>query len=172
MIHLFRSAVAKVAALGVAGASAMLFASPAGAATSGQQADFYQLVNSNSGKCLAVPNSNPANGVELIQWPCSSSDDQFWALENNISIDFYRIRNLATNKCLAIPSGSPTGGVNAIQWDCNLPDFAQQWTYDSARRLRNLASDRCLTIGNASTASGAEVIQWTCTTGPEQVWLR
>ncbi|WP_212992204.1 RICIN domain-containing protein [Actinoplanes auranticolor] len=40
----------------------------------------YRLQNLNSGKCLAIPGSNPARGVHAVQWECSSNLDQAWAV--------------------------------------------------------------------------------------------
>jgi Ricin-type beta-trefoil lectin domain-like len=36
------------------------------------------VVNSPSGKCLDVPNSNTANGIQLQIYDCNSTGAQIW----------------------------------------------------------------------------------------------
>ncbi|MFE2431675.1 RICIN domain-containing protein [Streptomyces sp. NPDC059373] len=34
----------------------------------------------NSGFCLAIPNSSTADGLQAIQWTCTTNTDQQWPL--------------------------------------------------------------------------------------------
>jgi len=40
--------------------------------------DGFELVNRNSGKCLAIPGGNKDPGISAIQWPCNGGKEQRW----------------------------------------------------------------------------------------------
>ncbi|MFC8666015.1 MULTISPECIES: RICIN domain-containing protein [Streptomyces] len=137
------------------------------AAAAAEAPVYARLYNQGTGKCLAVPSANPANGVVLIQWTCSTSASQYWTLEP--VTNGYRVRNQATGKCLAIGSSSTDGGAKAIQWPCS-DNTDQVWAHDETDRLRNANSSLCLAIPNSTTTNGTEAMQWTCS-GRDQQWL-
>jgi hypothetical protein len=49
--------------------------------------EIYEMVNSNSGKCLDLPNDNLANGQHLQQWTCNGKEQQQWLWSNDGSYD-------------------------------------------------------------------------------------
>lgn len=160
-----RTAMVGAAGMALTAASVLFSSSPASAAT-----EFF-FENGHSGKCLAVPSSSQANGTVVVQWECSTNDDQLWRRVFVPGGDGNRWKfiNVDSDKCLAIGDSSTANGANAIQWECNDNDD-QIWIRDSATRMRNLNSDRCLAVPNSSEANGTELIQWTCTEGYEQRW--
>jgi hypothetical protein len=85
---------------------------------------YYAFVNMNSGKCLDVPNGNPASGVELNQWTCWSGAMQQWSLHtfgNSLLL-----KNMATGKCVSNNWGG--AGAALQQTDCAYV-AAQTWIY-------------------------------------------
>ncbi|WP_169922614.1 RICIN domain-containing protein [Streptomyces lushanensis] len=165
-MSVFRKGALKSAAVGLAGVSALLFASPANAAPAGVNT---YIGNLGTGKCLAVPGASQTEGTETVQWGCGSSG-QVWEWIP-VSSDHWKLRNTASGQCLAIAGGTGTNGANAIQWPCG-SGSEQVWIWDSAARLRNVASDRCLAVPNSSTANGTKVVQWTCSTSADQQWVQ
>ncbi|MGW0881730.1 RICIN domain-containing protein [Streptomyces sp. NPDC002671] len=160
--------IARFSTAAAAVVCALTFSAPAHA----QVAGYKTLLNSNSDKCLAVPNSSTANGTGLIQWTCTGDSEQQWQLEpvEGGAGDRYLVRNLNSGKCLAMSNSSTVNGTQAIQWTCN-GGSEQIWIHDSINRLRNLNSDKCLAVANDSTANGAEAIQWTCSENFDQRWI-
>jgi hypothetical protein len=158
-----RKAMTGAAGLALAATSVLFSSSPASADVAN-----LQLRNTNSGRCMAVPDSSTANGTVVVQWTCSNNNDQLWYAQQ-VSGNRYYLINQNSGKCLAIGSASTANGAKAIQWTCN-GSSEQIWTRDSIGRLRNLNSDRCLAVPNSSTANGTELVQWTCTTNDDQQW--
>jgi len=127
------------------------------------------MVNSNSGKCLAISGGVPTDAAPAIQFDCHTDPDGSRALEQlwtwtKVSDEdsTYTIENKKTEKCLAIGGASHTLGAKAIQWTCESGHKEQQWVYDSTGRLWNNESNLCLAIPEASTANSIAAIQWTC----------
>ncbi|MCZ4513655.1 RICIN domain-containing protein, partial [Streptomyces sp. ActVer] len=140
------------------------------AAAAAEAPVYARLYNQKTGQCLAVPSGSTTNGVEMIQWTCSTSESQYWAFE--AVPNGYLVRNLASDKCLAIPSGSPTPGVTPIQWPCSDEGDEQVWTRESLDRLKNKKTGLCLAIPNSSTTDGVKAIQWGCSEeSGDQQWL-
>lgn len=147
-------------------ATSVLFSSPT--ASAGPETIIIQ--NDNSGKCMAVPNSN-VNGTTVIQSDCSSNY-VFWDFQrvSGGNGDRVTLTNSNTGYCLAIGSSSKVVGAAAIQWTCTGKND-QIWIWDSINRLRNVNSDLCLAVPNSSTANGTKLVQWTCSLNYDQRWL-
>ncbi|MDX3802516.1 RICIN domain-containing protein [Streptomyces sp. AK04-3B] len=135
---------------------------------------YARLYNQGTGKCAAVAGgSSSTQGDYPIQWPCSTSESQYWAL---IAVPGgYQVKNLASGLCLAMASGTKLEGANPIQWPCNggesAEDAEQVWAHDSIDRLRNVNSKFCLAIVGASTNDRVKPAQRTCDASKEQQWL-
>ncbi|GAA3038598.1 hypothetical protein GCM10020229_57310 [Kitasatospora albolonga] len=78
---------------------------------------WYQVVNYNSGKCLAVPGASTTAGTQVIQWPCGTWRDHYWAFLVDSSNRLH-IVNYNSRQCLAIPGASTDKGAQVIQWPC------------------------------------------------------
>lgn len=132
---------------------------------------YARLYNQGTGKCLAMPGGADAEeGAQLIQWTCSTSESQYWAL---IPVTGgYQVKNLASGKCLAMASSTKVEGANPIQWTCDGGDGGEQvWAQDSSERLMNYNSKFCLAVLSTDTTNGIKPAQWTCGTNKDQQWL-
>lgn len=120
------------------------------------------LVSAASGRCLDVPNSNPANGVQPIIWDCSGRTNQRWTVNGQT------IQSLG--KCLDAPLGAAAGSKVQI-WDCT-GAANQRWNLNTNGTISNAASGLCLDVSGNGTANGTPVILWTCTSAANQRWTR
>jgi alpha-galactosidase len=120
------------------------------------------LVSAASGRCLDVPNSSTANGVQPVIWDCNSGANQRWTV-NGQTIQ-------ALGKCLDAPTGA-TAGAKAQLWDCN-GGTNQQWTINGDGTVRGAQSGLCLDVDRNLTANGTLVLLWTCTGSANQRWSR
>ncbi|GGV01633.1 RICIN domain-containing protein [Kitasatospora aureofaciens] len=80
--------------------------------------NWYHVVNYNSGQCLAVPGASTTAGTQVIQWPCGTWADHYWAFGIDTSNGKLHIINYNSGQCLAIPGASTTAGAHVIQWPC------------------------------------------------------
>ncbi|GAB3834911.1 extracellular catalytic domain type 1 short-chain-length polyhydroxyalkanoate depolymerase [Dactylosporangium cerinum] len=120
------------------------------------------LVGVASGRCLDVPGSSTANGVQLQIWDCHGGANQQWTASGQT------LRSLG--KCLDAPSNA-TAGAPAQLWDCT-GAANQQWSLNADGTIRNARSGLCLDVNRAVTANGGTVILWTCTAAANQRWNR
>ncbi|WP_411147100.1 RICIN domain-containing protein [Streptomyces sp. A30] len=130
---------------------------------------YARLYNQGTGKCLAVPGPyTDVEGAELIQWTCSTSETQYWAL---IPVTGgYQVKNLASGRCLAVADSSKVQGAISVQSTCD-GGGGQVWAHDSIDRLTNANSKFCLAVLGTETANGVKPAQWTCGTNKDQQWL-
>ncbi|MEU5438455.1 RICIN domain-containing protein [Streptomyces sp. NPDC020719] len=78
---------------------------------------WYHVVNLNSQQCLAVPGGSTTQGTQVIQWPCGTWADHYWAFATDRA-GVTHIANGNSGQCLAIPGGSTAQGTKVIQWPC------------------------------------------------------
>lgn len=139
-----------------------LQATPGSIGSGGTGGGTTALVSAASGRCLDVPNSSTANGVQPIIYDCSGRSNQQWTANGQT------VRSLG--KCLDSPTGA-TAGAKAQLWDCN-GGANQQWTFNANGTLSNAQSGLCLDVNGGATANGTAVILWTCTASANQRWTR
>jgi hypothetical protein len=147
-----------------------VYSSPASAAP---LASIYNKAfwNLNSHKCLDVPNSNPLNNVNIIQWTCNGGANQQWDLIENAD-KWYSFVNRATGKCLDVRYGSQGNNADIIQFTCN-GATNQQWGFGRSGGYYFMAarhSNKCLDVENSRTNDGAVLIQYTCTYANNQLF--
>jgi beta-galactosidase len=134
---------------------------------------YYRLIARHSNKCLEVPNSSTADGIQLDQFTCSGGPNQQWQF--NPVGSFYQIINRNSGKCMDVNAASTADGAAVIQWSCN-SGTNQQWTLSDLGtgyyQLIARHSNKCLDVNAASTADGALMIQWPCGSGTNQQWQR
>jgi hypothetical protein len=90
-----------------------------------------QIINYNSGLCLAVGNSgSTAQGTDVIQWQCNGATDQQWIFVfrgiYHSGLPVFSIHDRRSGLCLDVPHSSTTAGTALWQWACNGSD-AQNW---------------------------------------------
>ncbi|MEU7826744.1 RICIN domain-containing protein [Catellatospora sp. NPDC049133] len=120
------------------------------------------LVSAASGRCLDVPGSNTANGVQPIIWSCGGGSNQQWTVSGQA------LQSLG--KCLDAPTGAAPG-TKVQLWDCH-GGTNQRWNLNSNGTVSNVASGLCLDVSGNGTANGTPVILWSCTAAANQRWTR
>ncbi|GAB4054671.1 ricin-type beta-trefoil lectin domain protein [Catellatospora paridis] len=120
------------------------------------------MVSAASGRCLDVPGSNTANGVQPIIWDCSGRPNQQWTVSGQ------SIQSLG--KCLDVPTGATPGSKVQI-WTCS-GAANQRWNLNTNGTVSNSGSGLCLDVSGNATANGTPVILWSCTAAANQRWTR
>ncbi|MFD9791871.1 RICIN domain-containing protein [Streptomyces sp. NPDC059070] len=87
---------------------------------------WYHVVNGKSGQCLAVPGGSTDQGTQVIQWPCGTYADHYWAFASDRA-GVTHIANGKSGQCLAIPGASRDQGMKVIQWPCGT--YADHYWY-------------------------------------------
>ncbi|GAA2390015.1 RICIN domain-containing protein [Dactylosporangium salmoneum] len=136
---------------------------------------WYQVINTNSNKCLDDAGWGTANGTALQQWSCSSpaATNQEWQFRS-VGGGYYQVVNrYATNLSWDVSggTGSTGDGPQVYLWAYG-GGTNQQWQAVSlgngTYRFVARHSGKCLDVRDVSTADGAWLQQWTCTGGPAQ----
>lgn len=136
----------------------------------------YELVASNSNKCVEVTAGATQNGAGIQQAACNGQPKQLWKLRNK-SGNVYEIVNAPSNRCLDV-TGGPTAtadGALTELWDCTgSPNQAWALTAPQSAPKPVVAkhSSKCLDVvgGPTATQDGALLEQWTCTGALNQQW--
>jgi len=133
---------------------------------------WYQVVNTNSGKCVDDANGSTSNGAAVQQWGCASgSTNQEWQFQPTDSGYYMVVSRNATTLAWDVTGGaSAAGNGTPIQLWAYGGGTNQQWkpalqpdgTYTFT--ARNSGAE-CLDVTNRSTANGTQLQQWACTSG-------
>ncbi|WP_433617523.1 RICIN domain-containing protein [Dactylosporangium sp. CA-139114] len=136
---------------------------------------WYQVINTNSGKCLDDTGWGTANGTALQQWSCSSpaATNQQWQFRSVGGGSYNVVNRYATGLSWDVAGGTGATGDGA---QVHLWSYGgatnQQWqavaNADGSYRFIARNSGKCLDVKDVSTADGAQVQQWSCTGGPAQ----
>lgn len=68
---------------------------------------------------MSIPGGSTADGVQAIQWPCGSGQEQFWNGAGITYEAYGTIVNYKSRMCLAVSGASKVRGAAVIQWPCN-----------------------------------------------------
>jgi hypothetical protein len=138
----------------------------------GQQ---YELVASNSDKCVEVIDGSIQQGAGIHQATCSGLPQQLWQLRNK-SPGVYEIVNVPSGRCLDVIGGPPATADGALTelWDCT-GSSNQAWALTAPPTPKPLVakhSGKCLDVtgGPTATHNGAVIEQWQCTGAANQLW--
>jgi hypothetical protein len=123
------------------------------------------LRGAGSNRCLDVPNSSTANGVQTEIWDCNGGTNQQWNLTSGKELRVYG------SKCLDAYGNGTSAGTKVAIWDCN-GGANQQWNVNSDGTVTNALSGLCLDVTGAGTSNGSLVELWTCNGGSNQKWAR
>jgi hypothetical protein len=128
----------------------------------------------HSNKCLDVPGSQTANGVQLQQWPCNGTNAQNFQFRPVVGVaNTYNIVNVNSNKCIEVNGNSTSNGAAIVQRSClgsTNQQFRREALGSSYYRLVAVNSGKCVDVYGASVSDGAKIIQWTCHNGSNQQW--
>ena len=122
-----------------------------------------QIVGTQSGRCLDVPNSNTANGTQVQLRDCDGQANQSWTRTAD-----KRLTGLG-GKCLDASNRGTTNGTPVVIWDCNA-QTSQQWNVNADGTITNVPSNLCLDANGQGTANGTKLILWTCNRQTNQQW--
>ncbi|WP_152626281.1 RICIN domain-containing protein [Streptacidiphilus carbonis] len=136
---------------------------------------WYQVVSTNSGKCVDATGGGTANGTAVQQWTCGSGNtNQEWQFQPTDSGYYKVVTRNATSEAWDVTGGSgATGDGVPIQLWSYGGGTNQQWkpvqqadgSYTFSPRS---ATGECLDVTGVSTADGTRLQQWTCTGGAAQ----
>jgi hypothetical protein len=142
----------------------------------------YELIASNSNKCVDIFNGGTANGTAIQQMDCTGKSNQLWRL-NNLGSGQYQIISISSGRCLDVTGGpSAIGdGVLTELWDCVPQATNQMWALTvpvpvsaSAQPTQVISaySGKCLDVtgGPAATGNGVQIEQWTCSGQSNEAW--
>jgi hypothetical protein len=133
-------------------------------AAGGNPQQNIQLVGSQSGRCVDVPNASTTNGTQVQLWDCiSNSTAQRWTHTAARQLQVYG------NKCLDANGAGTSNGTQAIIWDCH-GGTNQQWNINANGTITGVQSGLCLDANGAATANGTKLILWSCNGGINQRW--
>jgi hypothetical protein len=141
----------------------------------GVPASYVNLVARHSGKCADVNGASTANNAELLQWTCSSGNNQ-QITTRTASDGYVQLVLRHSGLCLDVANVSTADNAQVIQWACG-NGTNQQWklqdTGDGYVRISARHSGKCLDVAGASTANGARIKQNTCNVAAtSQQWQR
>jgi hypothetical protein len=122
-----------------------------------------EVVGSQSGRCLDVPNSSTTNGTQEQLYDCSGGSNQRWTYTSSKQLQLYG------NKCLDANGQGTSNGTAVIIWDCNA-QANQQWNVNANGTISGVQSGLCLDANGAGTANGTKIILWSCNGGSNQQW--
>ncbi|MEV0941106.1 arabinofuranosidase catalytic domain-containing protein [Micromonospora wenchangensis] len=133
---------------------------PAGGGTPAQS---VQLVGTQSGRCVDVPNGSTTNGTQVQLWDCTGGTAQRFTRTAGGQLQ------VSGSKCLDA-SGQGTGnGTKVIIWDCH-EGANQQWNVNANGTVTGVQSGLCLDAANAATANGTKLVLWACNGQQNQQW--
>jgi hypothetical protein len=136
----------------------------------------FEIIASNSGKCLDMYNNGSANGTAIQQMTCTGQSNQLWRLKS-LGGGLYQIIAANNPHCLDVTGGpAATGdGVLTELWNCT-GEANQAWTLTAPKYAPNLMmsmwSGKCLDVtgGTAATGDGVPIEQWTCSGQSNEAW--
>ncbi len=132
----------------------------------------YSLKNSKSGKCVEVPGTSAAAGVQLQQNGCSGGTAQRFKL-THVANGYYTIANATTGLALHVQNFL-VGDNAAIQQNEAHGGDNELFTlvsYGGGYLVKPMHSYKCLDIVGGSTANGALLQQYTCNQSTAQVFM-
>ncbi|MCZ7421999.1 non-reducing end alpha-L-arabinofuranosidase family hydrolase [Verrucosispora sp. WMMA2121] len=116
-----------------------------------------EIVGSQSGRCVDVPNASRDNGTRVQLYDCNKQTNQSWTYTSNKQLRVYG------DMCLDA-GGSGNGAAIQI-YSCH-SGTNQQWNVNSNGTISGVQSGRCLDVW--STSNGAQVQLYDCHGQPNQ----
>ncbi|MEV4823158.1 RICIN domain-containing protein [Micromonospora sp. NPDC049274] len=110
-----------------------------------------QIVGTQSGRCIDVPNASRNNGTRVTLYDCNRQINQAWTYTANKQLQVYG------TMCL---DAAGTGNGAAVQiYSCH-GQTNQQWNVNSNGTISSVQSGRCLDVW--STTNGAQIQLYDC----------
>ncbi len=125
-----------------------------------------RILGVGAGRCLDVPNSSTANGVQVQIFDCNQTQAQQWSQFADGTI-----RNPLANKCLDVANRQTTPGTRVQMWTCT-GGANQKFTFNANGTIVGVQSGLCLDVTGVATNNGAKIQVWNCHGGSNQKWIR
>jgi endo-1,4-beta-xylanase len=122
-----------------------------GPTPTGSPSSASEIVGTQSGRCVDVPNASRVNGTRVQLYSCNKQTNQAWTHTSNRQLRVYG------DMCLDA-AGSGNGAAIQI-YSCH-SQANQQWNVNSNGTITGAQSGRCLDVW--STANGAQVQLYDC----------
>lgn len=113
-------------------------------------------------KCVDVPNSNFADGVQLQIWTCNGTAAQRWTFASDGTVR-------AGGLCMDLAWGNSANGTPVQLVNCN-GNVAQQFVLSGAGDLVSVAANKCVDVAGWNGNDGTKLHIWECTGGANQKW--
>jgi hypothetical protein len=151
----------------------------AGAGVAQAQSFGVTVSNRASGKCMTVPDANPAFGTPIVQRICDTADirGQHWIFLGQPQTAFRQVYSLDTGQCIEATAFSNGAGV--IEGSCGTGDAGLFWTLidlgtPTHRVLRfqsSVNTSFCLDLNNGDIHDFVQLQVWQCNTSTDnQKW--
>jgi poly(hydroxyalkanoate) depolymerase family esterase len=116
-----------------------------------------EIVGSQSGRCIDVPNVSHSNGTRVQLYDCHGGSNQQWSYTSGKQLQVYG------NMCL---DAAGSGNGSAVQiYSCN-GQTNQQWNVNTNGSISGVQSGRCLDVWG--TGNGQQVQLYDCWGGANQ----
>jgi hypothetical protein len=116
-----------------------------------------EIVGTQSGRCIDVPNASRTNGTRVQLYDCHGQSNQQWTYTASKQLQVYG------SMCL---DAAGSGNASAVQiYACN-GQSNQQWNANSNGTVTGVQSGRCLDVW--STGNGQQVQIYDCNGRPNQ----
>ncbi|GAA1861498.1 hypothetical protein GCM10009751_18980 [Myceligenerans crystallogenes] len=113
-------------------------------------------------KCVDVPNSSFADGVQLQIWTCNGTAAQRWTFHPDGTVR-------AGGMCMDLAWGNAANGTAVQLVNCN-GNVAQRWVLSGAGDLVSVAVNKCVDVAGWNGDDGTKLHIWECTGGANQKW--
>jgi hypothetical protein len=121
------------------------------------------IVGAQSGRCVDIAGTTPANGSQAQLWDCHGGTNQRFTHTAGKQLQ------VSGTKCLDAYNRGTTNGTAVVTWDCN-GGTNQQWNINANGTITGVQSGLCLDAYGAGTANGTRLILWSCGSGANQQW--
>jgi galactose oxidase len=150
--------------------------SPAFGSGSTDLGAYYRLKSVSSGFCVDVGNKSQSNGATVLQWDCSTGENQRWYLRA-LTNGNYQVQARHSAKCLRVSGGSTSAGAGFVQDPCARTGTGTNGTIFTLTRVGTTGSNYQLKVVNGgqclqspSTTKGAQLKQAACGTSSKFLW--
>jgi len=127
-------------------------------------ADYRELRDARTGKCLDFEGVTPANGKQAILWDCAGVTWQKWSYDAATGL----LRNKANPAYCLDNKGQPYSGGGIHMWQCNASNVNQQWNF-VGNALRPKANGY-ISVDAYGRDNGSRVGLWSNHGGSNQQW--
>ncbi len=139
---------------------------------------YYRVRSVSSGLCLDVEGKGTGNGVRVLQFNCSSGENQQWYFRQLSANNEYQLSAKHSARCLRVDSGSGNNGAILEQDSCARSGGGFTGTRftltpvgsasPTQYRLQTQTSGKC--VQSPAGGSGVPVVQQTCGSGNDFLW--